>query len=75
MARITVEDCLERFDNRFVIIHATAKRVRQLNKGAQRLVQCKNENIVTALRELAAGKIIIKEQNARSGETVKAENA
>ena len=35
MARITVEDCLERIDNRFEIIHVAAERVRQLDKGSQ----------------------------------------
>jgi DNA-directed RNA polymerase subunit omega len=59
MARITVEDCLEKIDNRFEIIHVAAERVRQLDKGSQRLVNCKNENSVTALREIAEGKVII----------------
>lgn len=57
MARITVEDCLEKVDNRFGLIHLTAKRVRQLQKGAEPLVVCKNRNIVVALREIAAGKV------------------
>ena len=59
MARITVEDCLERIDNRFEIIHVAAKRVRQLDKGSKRLVTCKNQNAVTALREIADGKVFI----------------
>ena len=59
MARITVEDCLERIDNRFEIIHVAAKRVRQLDKASQRLVTCKNQNAVTALREIADGKVFI----------------
>ena len=59
MARITVEDCLEKIDNRFEIIHIAAERVRQLDKGSQRLVNCKNENAVTALREIARGKVMI----------------
>ena len=59
MARITVEDCLEKIDNRFEIIHVAAERVRQLDKGSQRLVTCKNENAVTALREIAKGKVMI----------------
>ena len=57
MARITVEDCLERVDNRFGLIHLAAKRVRQLKKGAEPLVVCKNRNIVVALREIAAGEV------------------
>ena len=65
MARITVEDCLERIDNRFEIIHVAAKRVRQLDKGSQRLVTCKNQNAVTALREIADGKVVIENGKAK----------
>ena len=61
MARITVEDCLEMIDNRFAIVHTAAKRVRQMDKGSERLVDCKNENVVTALREIAAGKVKVGE--------------
>jgi DNA-directed RNA polymerase subunit omega len=57
MARITVEDCLERVDNRFGLIHLSAKRVRQLRKGVEPLVDCKNKDVVVSLREIAAGKI------------------
>ena len=57
MARITVEDCLRKVDNRFALIHLAAKRVRQLRKGAEPLVKAKNKDIVIALREIAAGKI------------------
>ena len=57
MARITVEDCLGKVDNRFGLIHLAAKRVRQLRKGAEPLVVCKNKDIVVALREIAAGEV------------------
>ncbi len=57
MARITVEDCLEKVDNRFGLIHLAAKRVRQLKKGAEPIVVCKNKDIVVALREIAAGAV------------------
>lgn len=57
MARITVEDCLEHVDNRFQLIHLAAKRVRQLKKGAEPTVVCKNKDIVVALREIAAGNV------------------
>ena len=57
MARITVEDCLEKADNRFGLIHLAAKRVRQLQKGAEPLIVCKNRDIVVALREIAAGEV------------------
>ena len=57
MARITVEDCLEKVDNRFGLIHLSAKRVRQLRKGAEPLIDCKNKDVVVSLREIAAGKV------------------
>jgi DNA-directed RNA polymerase subunit omega len=65
MARITVEDCLEKVDNRFGLIHLAAKRVRQLRKGAEPLVVCKNKDIVVALREIAAGEVLqVKESDS-----------
>jgi DNA-directed RNA polymerase subunit omega len=58
MARVTVEDCLVRVPNRYSLVHVVAKRVRQVREGAQYLVNSpKNEDIVIALREIAAGKI------------------
>jgi DNA-directed RNA polymerase subunit omega len=58
MARVTVEDCLEKVENRFQLVILASKRAKQLYKGAQPLVDCKNNRqIVTALREIAAGKI------------------
>ena len=57
MARITVEDCLKKIDNRFELIHLSAKRVRQLRKGAEPLVQSKNTDVVISLREIAAGEV------------------
>lgn len=57
MARVTVEDCLEHVANRFELVHLAAKRVRQLQKGAKRLVGSKNKEVVEALREIAAGKV------------------
>jgi DNA-directed RNA polymerase subunit omega len=57
MARITVEDCLEKESNRFALIVLAAERARQLAKGARPLVQCDNKPAVSALREIAAGKV------------------
>jgi len=57
MARVTVEDCLEKVENRFQLVILAAKRVKQLYKGAQPLVDSKNRQVVTARREIAAGKI------------------
>lgn len=62
MARITVEDCLKRIPNRFLLVHMAAKRVRQIREGSEYLVSApKNEDIVVALREIAAGKVSIKQ--------------
>lgn len=58
MARVTVEDCLEKVENRFQLVMLASKRVKQLYKGAQPLIDPKNNRlVVTALREIAAGKI------------------
>lgn len=62
MARVTVEDCLKRIPNRFMLVHVATKRVRQLLEGSPRLVKSNNENVVTALREISAGKVFIKEE-------------
>ncbi len=58
MARVTIEDCLDKVTNRFELIHMVAKRVRQIREGSEYLVHSpKNEDIVVALREIAAGKV------------------
>lgn len=59
MARVTVEDCLEKVDNRFLLVMLAAKRVKQLYKGAKPLIENKggNKNVVMSLREVAAGKV------------------
>ena len=57
MARITIEDCLEKVENRYELVHLVAKRVKQLKSGRDILVRSENKDIVTALREVAAGKV------------------
>lgn len=57
MARITVEDCLERVGNRFELVLLGARRAKQLLKGARPLVESDNKEIVSALREIAADKV------------------
>lgn len=64
MARITVEDCLQKVNNRFTIIHMAAKRVRQLRKGAEPTIQSKNKDIVVSLREIALGNVGIPESGS-----------
>jgi DNA-directed RNA polymerase subunit omega len=58
MARITIEDCTARVPNRFHLVQMAAIRAKQLKKGARPLVQSdENKEVVTALREIAAGLI------------------
>ena len=57
MARITVEDCLEQIPNRFQLVLAATYRARMLNQGHTAKIESKNKPCVTALREIAAGKI------------------
>ena len=62
MARITIEDCLKKVDNRFLLVNMVAKRVRQIREGSDYLVSSpKNEDIVVSLREVAAGKVVSQE--------------
>lgn len=57
MARITVEDCLDKIPNRFQLVLLAARRAKQLLKGARPLVESDNKEVVSALREIAAGKV------------------
>ena len=57
MARVTVEDCLSREENRFALVIMAARRTRQLMRNEEPLVKCKNKPLVCALREIAAGKV------------------
>lgn len=69
MARITIEDCLRRVDNRFLLVNMVAKRVRQIREGSDYLVSSpKNEDIVVSLREVAAGKVASREVNSDESE-------
>ena len=67
MARITVEDCLERVESRFSLVILAAKRVKILLKGASPLVDTDNKHIVNALREIAAGKVTYTYEPAEAG--------
>ena len=56
MARITVEDCLNRIDNRFEMVLTATKRARQISNGAEPMVEEENDKpTVLALREIADG--------------------
>lgn len=64
MARVTVEDCLEKVPDRFSLAIAASKRTKQLMKGAVALSRRKdNRYVVTALRELAEGKVTLHERS------------
>lgn len=64
MARVTVEDCLEKVADRFSLAVAASKRTKQLMKGSVPLSRRKdNKFVVTALRELAEGKITLHERS------------
>jgi DNA-directed RNA polymerase subunit omega len=62
MARITVEDCLDKVPNRFELVLLAARRAKQLLKGARPLVDGGNKEIVTSLREIAEGKVRLQYQ-------------
>jgi DNA-directed RNA polymerase subunit omega len=65
VARITIEDCLRKVENRFELVNMVARRVRQIREGSDYLVNSpKNEDIVVSLREVAAGKVTSKAADA-----------
>lgn len=58
MARVTVEDCLEKVENRFALVHIASARARQLRvDGDEPMVEAQNKECVMALREVAAGHV------------------
>ncbi len=61
MARVTVEDCLEKVNSHFALVILAAQRARMIAAGAPPLVQCTNKAAVTALREIADGHVFFNE--------------
>ena len=58
MARVTVEDCIEKVQNRFELVLLAAQRARDISVGAELEVEKDNDkNPVIALREIAEGKL------------------
>jgi DNA-directed RNA polymerase subunit omega len=58
MARITVDDCMKNFSNRFELTLAATYRARQLANGATPLVEAgRDKPTVVALKEIALGKV------------------
>ena len=69
MARVTVEDCLEKIPNRFELVLIAARRARKLSHGADALVEEGNDKpTVVALREIAAG--LVTDEPEQSEETL-----
>ena len=67
MARVTVEDCLKKVNNRFALVHLVAKRAKQLLKGSQPVItKVKNKYVVTSLREVAHGLVQFDNENENS---------
>ena len=70
MARITVDDCIKFFPNRFELTLAATNRARQITAGSAPMVDAdRDKPTVIALREMAAGKIGI-EMLAKTGPTL-----
>jgi len=62
MARITVEDCLEKVDNQYDLVLLAKERTAQLNAGSPMLVEENNDKrTIISLREIGDGKIEVKE--------------
>lgn len=57
MARVTVEDCLEKIPNRFAMALLASRRARDLLQGAEPTIESDNKPCVTALREIAEGTV------------------
>ena len=60
MARVTVEDCLEKEENRFALVILASQRTRQIMKGARVLIDThkhRTKAAVLSLREIATGKV------------------
>lgn len=64
MARISVEDCLDKVTNRFELVMLVAKRARSLYSGAEPLIKTDNMSVVTALREVASNKVAFNHNEA-----------
>jgi DNA-directed RNA polymerase subunit omega len=73
LARITVEDSLKKVPSRFSLVHVSSQRARHLLKGVKPLVESSNRVVVTALREIAAGRVRVVEvdESAEAKEAVK----
>ncbi len=54
MARVTVEDCVDKISNRFDLVLMASQRAREISKGAELTIERdRDKNPVVALREIA----------------------
>lgn len=76
MARVTVEDCIDKVTNRFELVMVAAQRARKIGSGAALQVERDNDkNTVVALREIASDKVAVpdlKEELVKSHQRVMA---
>ena len=70
MARVTVEDCLDKVNSRFELVILAARRAKMLIRGAKPVVESTNRAIVTALREVAGRKVYLVEPPEEDGKKV-----
>jgi len=65
MARVTVEDCLEKVDNRFALVMVAARRTKQLLAGSKPTITKRGDKPhVLALREIAAASVTVHHEGA-----------
>ena len=63
MARVTIEDCLKKVPSRFALVHMVTQRVRQVREGGEFVIKAsKNEDVVTALREIAGNMVVLADE-------------
>jgi len=72
MARVTVEDCLKKVEGRFDLAILAARRAKMIQHGSKPLIETGNKNIVTALREIAAGKVWFEPKKPENADAVDA---
>ena len=72
MARVTVEDCLKKVEGRFDLAILAARRAKMIQRGSKPLIETGNKAIVTALREIAAGKVWFEPKKTAADETLEA---
>ena len=71
MARVTVEDCLDKIPNRFDLVVLASRRARDITLGRAPFVETENDKpTVIALREIAEGKIDLDYLNAQEASPV-----